>query len=78
MVDMPENQTKPNRILISTEEGKLYTLKIFTDNIILRHGAETSTELKITLVYKNKFLVWGKNGNRCFLLIWVCWIQIYK
>ena len=33
---------------------------------------------KITLVYKNRFLVWGKNGDRCFLLIWVCWIQIYK
>ena len=32
----------------------------------------------VTLVYKNKFLVWGKNEDRCFLLIWVCWIQIYK
>ena len=28
----------------------------------------------ITLVYKNKFLVWGKNVDRCFLLIWVCFI----
>ena len=34
--------------------------------------------LIITLVYKNKFLVWGKNRDRCFLLIWVCWIQIYS
>ena len=24
----------------------------------------------ITLVYKNKFLVWGKNGDWCFLLIY--------
>ena len=35
-------------------------------------------EKTITLVYKNKFLVWGKNGDMCFLLIWVCWTQIYK
>ena len=34
--------------------------------------------IKITLVYKNKFLVWGKNEDRYFLLIWVCWIKIYK
>ena len=34
--------------------------------------------IKITLVYKKKNLVWGKNGDMCFLLIWVCWIQIYK
>ena len=39
---------------------------------------EKFENMEITLVYKNKFLVWGKNGDRCFLLIWVCWIQIYK
>ena len=42
------------------------------------YNTYTEFAYPITLVYKNKFLVWGKNGERRFLLIWVCWIQIHK
>ena len=33
---------------------------------------------QITLIYKKIFSVWGKDVDRCFLLIWMCWIQIFK
>ena len=47
-------------------------------NLLQRKLYQGMAKQSITLVYKNTFLVWGKNGDRCLLLIWVCWIQIYK
>ena len=47
-------------------------------NYVTTRRKSQDAEVLITLVYKKKILVWGKNGDKCFLLIWVCWIQIYK
>ena len=37
-----------------------------------------SRNRRIILGYKKVFFVWGKNGNRRFLLICKCWIEISK
>ena len=59
-------------------ETLIQVARINSQNVGMEFGIEKCAMLT-TLVYKNKFLAWGKNGDRCFfLLIWVCWIQIYK
>ena len=48
------------------------------EEVDLSNFPHISINFFITLDYKITFLVWGKNGDRYFLFIWVCWIQIYK